>query len=187
MLIQGSRLIDIPVISMDSNTLLSQTVNPIINPYSLEILAYEVIGNMIGIKPCFIDINDIIRINSDGFIIHSKESLISKDKNADIEKYYDLKFGLIGMKAIDQNNHKLGKIIDFTIESNSFIIQQINIKRPLIKSLGDTELLINRKQIIEITDKIIVVSSGEYRHESKLEKVKSSYVNPFRSTSTSSD
>ena len=93
---------------------------------------------------------------------------------------YELQFDLIGMSVVDQRRHKLGKIIDFTIDTNTFTVQQLTVRRPLLQSFNDTELLIHRSQIIEISNHEIVVHSEAKVPEPELHEVVGSYVNPFR-------
>jgi hypothetical protein len=38
---------------------------------------------------------------------------------------------------------------DYTLDTSDFVIQQLNVKRGLFKSITDTGLLIDRSQIVE--------------------------------------
>jgi hypothetical protein len=54
------------------------------------------------------------------------------------------------------------------------------VRRPLLKSFNDTQLLIHRTQITEINDKEIIVHSRATIPEPKIETIRSAYTNPFR-------
>ena len=84
------------------------------------------------------------------------------------------------MPVTNERRQKLGKVIDFTIETAGFVVQQLTIRRPLFRSLNDTELLIHRSQIIEINNDAIVVHSEAKAPEPELHEVVGRYVNPFR-------
>ncbi|MEO5950508.1 MAG: hypothetical protein ABIQ04_03605 [Candidatus Saccharimonadales bacterium] len=183
MLLQGSRLNDVSVMGLQTGTELARTTRPIINPDTLEILAYEVRGPLLDMHPSLLRVIDVREFSDIGLIVDSSDEFIATTDVIKLEKVYELNFILVGMSVVDQHKRKLGKVTDFTLESGSFVIQQLNVKRPLLKSLGDTELLINRTQIIEITNRAIVVRSGEKKLEPIIEAVRTNYVNPFRSQS----
>ena len=86
------------------------------------------------------------------------------------------------MLFIDQKNKKIGKVIGYTLAAGNFIIQQLRIRRPFLKSFGDTELLIHRSQIIKVTDDKIVVKSATISHVTEKTPIPqiNSYENPFR-------
>ena len=184
MLILGSRLINIPVMSLQTGTKLAVTKFPIVDPSNLKIMAYEVDGQMLNEHPSFIRIADVRELSTVGMIIDSNDEFIGKKDVISIQKLYELGFNLIGMKVIDESKHKLGKVKDYSLETNSFVIQQLNIKPSVIKSLADTELLVHRSQIVEINNQNIIVKTTA----KKLEPIKNmdhlTYLNPFRSPNT---
>jgi uncharacterized protein YrrD len=182
MLLQGSRLNDVPVMGLQTGSELARTTRPIIDPDTLKILAYEVSGPLLDTHPSLLRVVDVREFSDIGLIIDSSDEFIAVDDVIKLEKVYKLHFELIGMTVVDERKTKLGKITDFTLESGSFVIQQLNVKRPLLKSLNDTELLISRTQIIEITNEKIIVRSGVQKPEPVLRTVRTNYVNPFRST-----
>ena len=102
----------------------------------------------------------------------SSDLFIAPDDVVSLQKIYDLQFDLLGMRVVDQRRHKLGKIIDFTIDTNTFLVQQLTVKRPLFRSLNDTELLVHRSQIIEINNDEIVVHSETKAPEPELHEVR---------------
>jgi len=170
--------------SLQTGTKLAVTKFPIVDPSNLKIMAYEVDGQMLNEHPSFIRIADVRELSTVGMIIDSNDEFIGKKDVISIQKLYELGFNLIGMKVIDESKHKLGKVKDYSLETNSFVIQQLNIKPSVIKSLADTELLVHRSQIVEINNQNIIVKTTA----KKLEPIKNmdhlTYLNPFRSANT---
>ena len=79
------------------------------------------------------------------------------------------------MKVVDKKNAKIGTVTDFTLDLDTFMIQQLIIKRPILKSFNDPELTIHRNQITAIDDyKITIKSEVEPSH---IEKVKEEMYN----------
>ena len=93
-----------------------------------------------------------------------------------------LNFNLIGLKVETKKGSKLGKVSDYTVTDDNFSVQQIIVKRPLIKSFVDPELTIPRKEIVEITDYKIIVKDEEkvIRARAEKEDFIPNFVNPFR-------
>ena len=180
MIILGSNLNHAPVVSIQTSGEVAHTERAIIDPADLRVLAYSVTSALLPKTPQLMRIADVRELSSMGFIVDSIDEFVAPSDVIDMQKIYDLQFDLLGMRVIDQRRHKLGKIIDFTIDTNTFLVQQLTVKRPLFRSLNDTELLIHRSQIIEINNDEIVVHSETKAPEPELHEVVGSYVNPFR-------
>lgn len=180
MLLAGSRLIDSPVMGLQTGSELARTKHPVIDPRTLEILAYEVDGPMLDQRPSLIRIADVREFSNIGLIVDSSDEFVSPDDIIKLSEVYKLHFDVIGMTVIDEKKRKLGKVKSYTLDTNGFLIQQISVKRPLLKSLNDTELLIHRTQITEINNNAIVVHSRAKIPEPIIESVRTAYVNPFR-------
>ena len=184
MLLLGSRLINAPVMGLQTGTKLATTKLPIIDPANLKIVAYEVEGPMLSERPSFLRIADVRELSNIGMIIDGSDDFFGKDEIINIQKIIDLNFHLIGLSVIDESKRKLGKVFDYSIDSSSFFIQQINVKPSIIKSLSQSELLIHRNQIVEINDYSIIVKSASKKLEPITKPEKLNYINPFRTAST---
>jgi uncharacterized protein YrrD len=181
MLVTGSQLLSTPVMSLQTGTELARTKSPVIDPRTLKIIAYELEGPLLDQNPSFLRIEDVRELGEIGMIIDSSDEFVGLDDVIKLKEVVDLNFSLLGLTVFDEKKHKLGKIDDYTVEMGSFVIQQLNVKRPILKSLGDTELLVHRSQIVEITDTSVIVKSGKVNAEPIKSAVRT-YVNPFRSS-----
>ena len=181
MLILGSRLNATPVMSLQTGGRLAQTTKPIINPANLKIVAYEVEGTLLTQSPSFLRTADVREFGRLGMIIDSNDELIGLEDVLTVEKLYKQAFTLTGMPVIDDQKRKLGKVTDYTLETNGFVIQQLNVRQGFFKSLNDTGLLIHRGQIVEINDKAIIVKSAANKiAEPVMQNLRTEFVNPFR-------
>ena len=184
MLLLGSRLLNAPVMGLQTGTKLATTKCPVIDPANLKIVAYEVEGAMLSERPSFLRVADVRELSNVGMIIDGSDEFFGKDDIINIRKILDLSFHLIGLNVIDESKRKLGKVFDYSVDSDSFFIQQINIKPSVIKSFSQSELLVHRSQIVEINDYSIIVKSASKKIEPLAKPEKLSYINPFRATST---
>ena len=165
---------------LQTGTQLAVAKTPIIDPNNLRIIAYEVEGSLLAEKPSFIRIADIRELSDVGMIIDSNDEFVGLHDVIAIENIYKLGFKLLGLNVIDESKHKLGKVSDYSLEVGSFIIEQLNVSRGIIKSLSETERLIHRTQIIEINNDNIIVKSTTEKLEPISDAKKLSYMNPFR-------
>lgn len=165
--------------SLQTGSELARTTAAVIDPRTLTIIAYEVAGPLLDKHPSFLRVADIREHSNIGLIIDSSDEFVGLDDVIKLKEVYDFGFTLNGLSVIDEHKKKLGKVDGYSVELDSFVIQQINVKRPILKSLGDTELLIHRSQIVKVSDSTITVKAGTINAE-PVKSTVSTYVNPFR-------
>lgn len=180
MLITGSRLINAPVMGLQTGSELARTSKAIIDPKTLEIVAYELEGPLLNEHPSLLRIADVREFSDIGLIVDSSDEFVALDDIIKLKEVYELNFSPLGMHVVDEKHHKLGKVDSYTIETGAFLIQQLLVKRPLLKSLNDAQLLIHRTQITEINNHEIIVHSQAEIPEPALEAMRNGYTNPFR-------
>ncbi len=183
MLISGSELLNTPVMSLQTGKELARTEAAIINPHNLTVIAYLLTGEYLDTSPSYLRTADIREIGGLGIIVDSSDEFIIPDDIITEKSIYELDFLLIDKPVIDDRRKKLGKVSDYTVDIDSFVIQQLSVKRPLLRSFTDDELLIGRRQIAEVTDAKIVVKSGKIKSEKLTARASRHYVNPFRQNS----
>jgi len=181
MLILGTRLLNTPVMSLQTGGRLASTQKPVIDPSNLKIVAFEVEGQLLSERPALLRVDEIREMGRVGMIVNSNDEFIGVHDVIKIERLYELGFPLIGMVVIDDTKRRLGKVEDYTVDTDSFVIQQLTVHRGFFKGLTDTGLLISRTQIIEITDNEIVVKSPTQKSIAPvMQASRAEFVNPFR-------
>lgn len=180
MLIAGSRIINAPVMGLQTGGELARTKKAIINPATLEIVAYELSGPLLNTQPSLLRVADVREFSDIGLIVDSSDEFVSPDDIIKLNEIYRLDFDPIGMPVIDEKKRKLGKVDSYSIETGGFIVQQLSVKRPLLKSFNDTHLLIHRTQITEINDDSIKVRSEIKPQSVAQTRRNDTYHNPFR-------
>ena len=182
MLTRSTRLTDFPVLSLHLGSRIARLVAPIVDPNDLKIIAYRVDGPLVGREYGDILPTSSVREHSPiGFIIDSSDELVAADDIVRVRDILKLHFNLIGLKVVTKRGTKLGKVIDYTIDLDSGLIQQLIVQRPPLKAFIDPELTISRSQILEVTDYEVKVKDEEekIRRVAQSEFVPS-FINPFR-------
>ena len=183
MLVTASKLIGTPILSMQAGGAIGQIKEPIIDPDNLKIIAFYLKGGVVPRSGAnILNVSSIREYSSYGMVIDDIDELVAPEDVVKISKILELNFSLPGLKVETKKGSKLGKLIDYTVDSDSFIIQQIIVKRPAIKSFVDSELTIHRKEITEITDYKVIIKDEEKTLKKKAENEDfvPNFVNPFR-------
>jgi sporulation protein YlmC with PRC-barrel domain len=178
MLIPFDRLLKTPVMSLQTGAELATTRRILIDPRDLTVVAYELEGPVLDERPSFLRPVDVRELSNLGLIVDSSDEFVGLDDVIRIKQVHDYDFDLIGLDVIDDKKKKLGKVQGFNVDSSSFSVQQLVVRRPLFKSFGETELLIHRTQVIEVRESYVKVKSAAA--EEPIRNAVREYTNPFR-------
>lgn len=183
MLVYASKLLGTPVLSMQAAGAIGALSSPIVDPDSLKTIAFYVSGSPVR-NADILDVKSIREYSKYGVVVDSADEFAERNDIVKVGQIIDLGFNLNGLKVETKKGTKLGKVIDFTLTSEDFMVQQIVVKRPLVKSFLDSELVIPRSEIAEITDYKIIVKDEEKTIQRKAETTEfiPNFVNPFRKT-----
>ncbi len=176
------------MLSLHTGSKVATVKEAIINPHDLKVIGYFVDSPVQeGKEKLILKTNDIREANESRIIIDSVDELIAAKDLVKFEEVIKMNFQLINLEVIDDTKTKLGKVAEYSLDPLTFLIHQLHVKRPLIKSLQISELLINRSQIIEVTDNHIAVSSASLKAGAEAPLTEpGSFNNPFRKPQTES-
>lgn len=175
-MVLNTQLQNIQVMSLQSGGSLGSADAAIIDPRKLQVVAYTVIGPRIQ-ESSVLYTSDIRELGPLGFIVNSADCIMPLDEDLiRLQEVVSLNFSLIGKQVIDDTRQKLGKISEYILDSQSFMIQKIHVNQSLLRNLKNTNLVIHRTQIIEVTDKEVIVRSATIQQPVGLGQV----LNPFR-------
>lgn len=191
MLVIGSGMINDPVLSLHVGGQVADTISAVIDPENLKIMAYVVDGPAIKNDPelgDILDTNDIREVSHDGLIIDSTDVFINREDVMRLDEVMGLNFDLIGLKVVTPKGKKIGKVVDYTVDSTSFMVYQLIVQKPMgLATFGEPQLTINRSQILEIDDYTVTIKHEheqvkvkEKKTEEAVEEAPREYVNPFR-------
>ena len=183
MLVTNSRLINTPVLSVQAGGIIAYVSSTIVDPNDLKVIAFRLTGPLINQSQAnILDVQSIREYSSLGIVIDDIDELVTDDDVIKISKILELNFDLLNLKVETKKGSKLGHVLDFTVTDEDFVVQQIIVKRPLVKSFLDPELTISRKEIVEITDYKVIIKDEEKTIKKKAAKEEfvPNFVNPFR-------
>lgn len=181
MLIWRERLASVPIMSLQTGGRLATATEPIIDPKDLTIVAFYCEGPLVDFKPAILHTEDIREFGELGMIVNDSDDIMPIENLVRLQDIINYGFDLIDKKVVDTTKHKLGKVNNYVIETGSFKIMKFSVKRPLLHSLQEHELIISRRQIREITDDTIVVDAADVEEKAHAPVARRADIhNPFR-------
>jgi len=159
MLMLSGSLFNQPIQSLRTGGEIGVAAEPIINPHNLKILGWWC--NVAGGKAVLLT-EDVREVRPDGLAVNDDEDLSAPDDLVRHSNVLNINFKLMD-KPVKTKRNKLGKVSDFSYNEGMFV-QKLYVARPLHKVFtADDTLIIDRTQILEVTDNYILVRDSEIK------------------------
>jgi uncharacterized protein YrrD len=157
MLQLSSMLINRPVLSLRTGTEVATALEPIINPGNLKIEGFYCQDSRSRQQLILVS-QDVRDIMPRGVVINDHDALVLPQDLVRLSSVMNVNFVLIGKQVVTAGGHKLGKVGDYSVDTDSMFVQKIYVSQSIFKSFSGGNLGVDRSQIVEITDKKVVVS-----------------------------
>lgn len=189
MLVSIDTLLQAPVMSLQTGTQLAQTIQAIVDPRQMTVVAFYVDGPGLEQNPSILHVNDIREISDIGLIVDDTTKLMSLEGLVRLKEIIDFGFELKGLKVVDEHKRKLGKISSYSIETVDFLVMQVYTEQSLLRSLSTMSNTIHRSQIVSVNNTVMVVQSPTVREGVTKAAMDAGKVlaNPFRQGSLPPD
>src|SRR5581483_1213743 len=137
---------------------------PIINPHNLKILGWWCnVGRSSNLVLLAEDVRELM---PQGLAVNDEEVLSAASELVRHKETLDIRFKLLN-KLVKNKRQKLGRVNDFSF-NEGMLIQKLYVVKPVTKlfSSNDT-LLIDRAQILEVTDTYILVEDADVKADAE--------------------
>jgi uncharacterized protein YrrD len=136
------------------------TLSAIINPNNLKVEGFYVQDNRSKQRLVLLyqDIRDII---GKGLVIDDHEVLTEPDELVRLKDVMKIDFELLGKQVVTVGKKRVGKVSDYAAETTTMYVQKIYVSQSIIKNFTGASLSIDRTQIVEITNKKIIIQDLE--------------------------
>jgi uncharacterized protein YrrD len=152
-----------PIASVQSSHRIGVLGNSIIDPRNLKIVAFFANSRALG-ENLVLHTSDIREFSPAGAIIDNNDQLMTLDDDlVRLKKVVEYDFSLIDKPVYSEDKRRLGKVTDYAIDNESFFVVKLYVSRPVVKSLGVSQLIIDRTQIVSVTDAKVIVRSGRIK------------------------
>lgn len=157
MLQLSNSLLNKPILSLRTGTIIAQISGPIINPDNLKIEGFYCVDRF-DKKQLVLLYQDIRDILAKGYVVNDHDVLSEPDELVRLKKVMDLNFELLGKQVVTTSKQKVGKVSDYATETETMFIQKIYVAQSILKSFTGGALSIDRNQVSEITPHKVVIN-----------------------------
>lgn len=178
MLITIQNLLGAPLMSLQTGQPLAKLDAAVINPHNLKIVAFYVSGPLVDFSPAVVFSEDIREFGQLGAIVDSSDNILEPDGLVRLNEIVDYHFELMNIWVVDEHGRKLGRVENFTLNPDNFLIQQLYVRPTLLKSFSVANLTISRTQIVAIDNQKITVKAPTVREKSVAKNLAAPQLNP---------
>lgn len=158
MLQLSQSLINRPVLSLRTGTTVAMALAPIINPNNLKIEGLWCQDRFKKNQRLVLLYQDVRDVLPRGIVVNDHDVLTEPEELVRLKEIMDLGFELLGKPVVTVSKERVGKVTDYATEVETMYIQKLYVGQSLIKSLTGGSLSIDRSQIVEITNRRIIIN-----------------------------
>lgn len=160
MYLLGSSLKNLPVLSLQDGSIVTRVDEAVINPDTLEISAFKC-ASLPGLpaEPVVLP-RDLRQLSADGLIVNFADDISSAPDVVRLAPLFANPYRLEGSRVISDMQRRLGRVEDFTVNAETYRVQRLHVKRPIMRSLMGSSLVIDRTQILDVNRREIVVKEA---------------------------
>jgi sporulation protein YlmC with PRC-barrel domain len=157
MLQLSGMFLDRPILSLRIGRPVATTLGPLINPNNLKIEGFYCQEERSRRQRILLS-QDIRDIMPQGLVVNDEEALTDPEELVRLQDIITVGYDVLGKQVETITKHKIGKVNDYAVEVDGLYIQKLYVTRSLFKSLSSASLGIDRSQIVEITDRAIIIN-----------------------------
>lgn len=165
MLKMSKSLANIPIMSLRLGGVIGVAETPIINPHNLKIIGWWCSSDGRTKKTVLLS-EEVREILPTGIAINDDDALCEPEDLVRQHEILEVNFQLID-KPVRTKRQRVGKVSDYSY-NDGFYVQKLYVAKPIIKvfTTEDT-VIVDRSQILEVTDRHILVRDAEIKATEK--------------------
>jgi len=167
MLIELSKLENLPVGSFAESMLVGKLASVIVSPQDAKVIALKVYLGKFFAKAKIVSFGDVVDIDINGVTINSSDNLLPVDEIVRVKNIMAKKFNILGLPARTKNKKYLGRVRDAVIETTSGDIIRIYVGNVL------SQKIFTRSMIHQIKNNEIILTFDDKAREKSATKVAS--------------
>lgn len=154
MLIEFSKLKDLPIFELENQTRLGTLVDFFIDEEEKQVEALIAKTDGLMKKPKFASAKEIVEVSKDALIVDQADSLVEPSEMVRFQKKYKKRAKIVGEKVYTKKGDYLGTVSDYVLENATLCITRIYIKK-----LFD-QRIIHSSAIVKIEQHKIIVKDN---------------------------
>jgi sporulation protein YlmC with PRC-barrel domain len=153
----ASKLIGLPILSLQNAETITRVRGLVMEIKSLEIVAFTCEpGPAIGKQPVLL-LRDVRQVAIDCLLVNTAEDLAEAEDIVRLEPLLKQGFDPRGLRVVTDHKRPVGKVEDYTINLQTFHLQKLYIRQSILRSWMGSSLIIDRAQILEVSQRQFIV------------------------------
>lgn len=162
-------IVNLAVMSLRTGGRVATAHDPIINPNNLKIEGWYCSDTFSKQRLVLLakDVRDFV---PQGIAIDDHEVLAEPEDLVRLKETLELGFQVIGKQVLTDKKRRIGKVADYALDTDTMKIQKLYVSRPVFRSMTDAQLSIDRSQIVEITNRKIVIRDVDIKVDARQQR-----------------
>src|SRR3989344_5638178 len=149
------------VMSLRTGGQVATVLAAIINPNNLKVEGFYCEDKFEKKQRLVLLYQDIRDIVPQGVVVNDHDVLTPPAELVRLKDIMALNFELTGKPVVSVSKKKIGKVNDYAVETETMFIQKLYVSQSLVKNFGGGGLSVDRGQIVEITNRKIVIQDPQ--------------------------
>lgn len=149
-------LLNCPILSLRTGGVIGTTTQAIINPNNLKIEGFYCDDHFSKQRAVLLS-QEIREVIPAGLVVNDTDALTDPSELVRLREVLELAFELIGKQVVTVSKERVGKVNDYAADSATLYVQKIYVSQNLLKNFSGGQLSVDRTNIVEITNKRIVI------------------------------
>lgn len=146
------------ILSLRTGSKIGSAIDPLINPDNLKIEGWFAVSKTVKGEQ-ILPAGEVREFITKGLVVNDFDAITDPKDLIRLKDIIRIRFDLMGKTVVTESKRRLGKVVDFAVDEG-FYVQKLYVNPPIYKNLAGEQLLISREEIIEITNKHIVVADA---------------------------
>jgi sporulation protein YlmC with PRC-barrel domain len=153
----ASKLIGLPILSLQNAETITRVTDLVMAIESLEVIAVICEPHpQIGKHPVLL-LRDVRQVAIDCLLVNTAEDLVEAEDIVRLAPLLERGFDPRGLRVVTDLKRRIGTVEDYTINLQTYHLQKIYVRQSLVHSWMGASLIIDRAQILEVSEREFVV------------------------------
>jgi sporulation protein YlmC with PRC-barrel domain len=153
----ASKLIGLPILSLQNAESITQVKAIIMEIKSLEVVALACQPRpRLGKRPVLL-MRDVRQVAIDCLLVNTEDDIAEAEEVVRLAPLLKRNFVPQGISVVTDLHRRVGRVEDYTINLETYHLQKLYVRRPILRSWMGSSLIIDRAQILEVSEREIIV------------------------------
>lgn len=147
---------NLPIVSLQTGGLVGNTGSFLIDPNNLKVEGWFATSRFLDKDNLILPTSQIRGVESGVIFVNDRDAITPAEDLVRLKPLINLNYQLTNKLVVGESKKHYGRVEDFALD-DGFFVQRIYVQPVAIKIFSQQRITVTRSQIIEITDRKIVI------------------------------